>query len=81
MNDLDRLEALLERRGVLLGAATGLLRAAIRDGRPFTRREQEAWDYACGKIDELGRQFSVLAAGLAARRYCPRPSFTERAPR
>ena len=80
MNDLDRLERLLERRALLLDASTRVLQVTVALGRPLTGREQDAWDYASAKTDDLGGQYDVLAASLAARRYYPRPSFTERVP-
>jgi hypothetical protein len=81
VNDLDWLEDLLVRRGCLLEDATIMLEGAVLQGRPFTDREQDAWDWADRKTSELGDQVSELAASLAARRYYPRPSFTERVPR
>jgi len=72
VNDLDRLERLLERRADLLDASTALLICAAQDGRSFTRREQDAWDYAAGKVDDLGVQADALAEDLRQRRYYPR---------
>jgi hypothetical protein len=72
VNDLDRLERLLERRADLLDAATGLLLAAVRAGRSFTGREQDAWEYATGKAGDLGNEIGALAEDLRRRRYYPR---------
>jgi hypothetical protein len=81
MNDLDLLEGLIERRGRLLDSATGMLVAVSAQGRRFTARKLDAWDWASAKADEFAGQIDALAGSLAARRYWPRPSFTERVPR
>jgi hypothetical protein len=73
--DLYRLERLLERRGELLGSATGLLVAAAAAGRTFDAREQDAWDYATAKADQLGMQADNLIGYLAKRRQYPRAHY------
>jgi hypothetical protein len=72
--DFDLIEHWLERRGVLLDAATALLQHAAWEGREFTSGERDAFDYAAGKTDELGSQAGALMADLTRRGYrFPRP--------
>lgn len=70
----DTIEARLERRADLLGSATGMLIGVISEGREFTAREQDAWDYAAARADELGAECDSLMGLLAELGYrFPRP--------
>lgn len=71
MNDLDRLERLLERCGELLDAMTVIAVNAAAQGRSFTVREQDAWEWAEAQTGELGSKFDALAADLERRGYYP----------
>jgi hypothetical protein len=73
-SDFDRLERLAERRGMLLDAATSMLLGAIRMGRGFDAREQSAWDYAAGVVEETGEEIDRLVGSLERHGYrFPRP--------
>jgi dTDP-4-amino-4,6-dideoxygalactose transaminase len=73
--DLDRLERLLERRGELLDAATSMLVGVSVIGRIFDAREQDAWDYATAKADELEAEIDRLISYLTKRRQYPRAEY------
>lgn len=62
---------MLQRRGMLLDSTTRLLVACASEGREFTPREQDGWDWASAKVDELGANIAALAADLGRRRYGP----------
>jgi DNA-binding IclR family transcriptional regulator len=73
-HDFDAIESRLERRADLLNSATDLLIAAARQGRAFTIREQDAWDWATSRAELLRAECDVIMASLRRRGYrFPRP--------